>query len=71
MCIGTRLTRALPDALPTNRPLKQGDWVRLKRGHYKGDLAKVERLISQEGKCVIMVRCCACRAFRLRAGRWV
>jgi transcription elongation factor SPT5 len=39
--------------LPTKKPVKKNDWVRLTRGHYKGDLGVVREVRDSGLKCIV------------------
>eukprot|EP00934_Nitzschia_sp_Nitz4_P005032 Nitzschia sp. Nitz4//scaffold323_size20210//10282//13780//NITZ4_008694-RA/size20210-snap-gene-0.1-mRNA-1//1//CDS//3329547873//5022//frame0 len=41
--------------VPTKQPVKKNDWVRMTRGHYKGDLALVIAVRESGLKCVVQV----------------
>jgi transcription elongation factor SPT5 len=35
------------------KPVKRGQWVRCTRGHFKGDLARVEEVLEDGMKCIV------------------
>jgi len=41
------------NVIPKKRPVKPNEWVRMTRGHYKGDLALVRDVIEDGLKCIV------------------
>mmetsp|Transcript_42198 Transcript_42198/g.101536 ORF Transcript_42198/g.101536 Transcript_42198/m.101536 type:complete len:839 (-) Transcript_42198:78-2594(-) len=56
---GTARLVPIPDmttvmtVIPKKKPVSKGDWVRMTRHHYKGDLARVEAVRESGLKCIV------------------
>jgi len=46
------MTRVM-DVRSKKKPVKRGQWVRCTRGHFKGDLARVEQVLEDGMKCIV------------------